>query len=357
MPDKNYWLKKLFFISLLSFACFSSFAQTDSNSIQKTDTPTNTITPIVPKPVKKRHNRNLTKNKLPFDSLLSVGNTAKKDTPTSLLADTTVKKIIADTLKVAVKPTEVKKPIDSIYLKLLDNPYLRTKAKPIYLVINERKRTSKDEKFYLLSGLILLLAFIKLGFNRYFTNLFRLFFQPSFRQKQTREQLQQGDLPSLMLNLFFILLTGAYISFLAEYYFISTMGFWKLWLYASLSLAILYTGKYIFLRFAGWVFNVKEASEAYIFAVYLINKILGIILVPFTLVIAFSQPGILNISITISILLILLLFVYRYVVSYATIYREVKVSAFHFFIYIFAFEIIPLLLIYKTLMLYLNKSL
>ncbi len=169
--------------------------------------------------------------------------------------------------------------------------------------------------------------------------------------------MQQGDLPSLLLNLFFILLTGAYISFLAEYYFISTMGFWKLWLYASLSLAILYTGKYIFLRFAGWVFNVKEASEAYIFAVYLINKILGIILVPFIIVIAFSQPEILNISITISILLILLLFVYRFVVSYATIYREVKVSPFHFFIYIFAFEIIPLLLIYKSLMLYLNKSL
>jgi hypothetical protein len=35
----------------------------------------------------------------------------------------------------------------------------------------------------------------------------------------------------------------------------------------------------------------------------------------------------------------------------------VKVSPLHFFFYVLAFEITPLLLIYKTLMLYLNKSL
>jgi hypothetical protein len=128
-------------------------------------------------------------------------------------------------------------------------------------------------------------------------------------------------------------------------------------LYSALSLIVLYTGKFIFLSFAGWVFNVKEATDAYIFAIYLINKILGVVLVPFTLVIAFAQSNIKNVSITISILLILMLFLYRYLVSYGPVRREVKVSPLHFIFYVFAFEITPLLLIYKTLMLYLNKSL
>ncbi|HEX8277128.1 MAG TPA: DUF4271 domain-containing protein, partial [Segetibacter sp.] len=251
----------------------------------------------------------------------------------------------------------IKRPIDSYYLKLLDNPFLRSKAKPIFLVINERKRISKDEMFYLVLGLLLFLAFIKLVFSKYFQNIFRLFFQPSFRQKQTREQLQQGNLPSLLLNLFFILSAAAYISFLLNYYHITNVGFWLLFSYSSLSLLVLYTGKYVFLSFAGWVFNVKEATDAYIFSIYLINKILGVILIPFTLIIAFSQSDIINVSITVSILLVLLLFIYRYMVSYGPVRREVKVSPLHFCFYVFAFEITPLLLIYKTLMLYLDKSL
>jgi hypothetical protein len=251
----------------------------------------------------------------------------------------------------------VKRPIDSFYRKLLDNPFSRSTANPIYLVINERHSTSKDEMFYMVLGLLLFLAFIKLVFSRYFQNLFRLFFQPSFRQKQTREQLQQGNLPSLLLNLFFICSAAAYISFLLHYYHVLETGFWLLFLYSSLSLLVLYTGKYIFLTFAGWVFNVKEATDTYIFAIYLINKILGVVLVPFTLIIAFSYPSIINVSITISILVIFLLFLYRYLVSYAPVRKEVKVSPLHFFFYVFAFEITPLLLIYKTLMLYLHNSL
>jgi MFS family permease len=225
------------------------------------------------------------------------------------------------------------------------------------LVINERERVTKDEFFYLMAGILLFLAFIKLVFGRFFTNLFRLFFQPSFRQKQTREQLQQNNLPSLLLNLLFVLSAAAYISFLLDYYKFSHYGFWWLFLYSVAALTIIYIGKFIFLSFAGWVFNVKEATNAYIFAVYLINKILAIVLIPFTLVIAFSDTGIINICITLSILIILLLFIYRYIVSYVPVRKEVKVRPLHFFFYILAFEITPLLVIYKTLLIYLNKSL
>lgn len=289
---------------------------------------------------------------------MGVDSTAKSDSFAAVVSDTTHEILPTGTPKIIATPKVViKRPIDSFYLKLLDNPFLRSKAKPIFLVINERKRKSKDEMFYLVSGLLLFMAFIKLIFGRYFQNIFRLFFQPSFRQKQTREQLQQGNLPSLLLNLFFILSASAYISFLLNYYHISDITFWLLFFYSALSLIVLYTGKFIFLSFAGWVFNVKEATDAYIFAIYLINKILGVILIPFTLIIAFSQPDIINVSITVSLSLILLLFLYRYMVSYGPVRREVNISPVHFFFYIVAFEITPLLLIYKTLMLYLNKSL
>lgn len=282
-------MKKLLFILFFSFATCWAIGQADTNKTNsKVDSQVSVRAPL-PKPVKKR----IVPDTASRAATIITADTLKKsDTTNTDTLDSVAPPNIIDE---PVKPVAIKKPIDSFYLKLLDNPFLRSKAKPVYLVINERKAVSKDEIFYLIAGLLLFLAFIKLVFGRFFTNIFRLFFQPSFRQKQTREQLQQNNLPSLLLNLFFFISAGAYISFLLQYYHFTTYGFWRIFLYSIATLMIIYIGKFIFLTFAGWVFNVKEAIDAYIFAVYLINKILGVILIPFTLVIAFSHPEITNV--------------------------------------------------------------
>jgi hypothetical protein len=340
---------------LLSFLCLCAEAQTDTSSSVTKDTVRLKLPRVIKKPPVKRVLADTVKrviidtNKL-IDTLLL---------PDSILTATpdTTNAGITDTLKIRTKPQVLKKPIDSFYLKLLDNPYFRLSGKPLYLVISERQRQSKDEMFYLLAGLLLILAFIRLVFSRYFTNIFRLFFQPTFRQKQTREQLLQSGFPSFLLNLFFILSGAAYISLLISNHQLTYFNFWWLLMYSAIALLVLYTSKFVILTFAGWVFNVKEATDTYIFIVYLINKILGVVLIPFTLLIAFSKAPITDISITVSFLIIGLLFLYRYLVAFAPVHKEVKVSAWHFLFYICAFEIIPLLLIYKTLVLYLDKSL
>lgn len=287
------------------------------------------------------------------DSLVSSNDTLKKDTS---LGDTIVVQA-KDTTNILAKTNMVTKPIDSFYLRLLDNPYLKIKGKPLYFGISERQRNSKDEVFYILSGLLFCLAVVRLGFSRYFTNVFRLFFQPTFRQKQTREQLLQGRFPSLLLNFFFVLSCGTYISFVLMHYRLADQSLWWLLLYSMIALIILYTGKFLLLTLAGWVFDVKEATETYLFAVYLINKILGVTLIPFILIVAFSKPPISEVAITLSLLIIGALFIYRYIVSFAPVRRDVSVSLLHFLFYVFAFEITPLFLIYKTFVLYLSKSL
>ena len=342
-------MKKLLIILFICCSGFNAIAQTDTNEAK---TAVDTTLPLLPKPVLK-----------PVKKHPAIDSFKKRITPDTTKINDSISKadsivhLTANTPKIpAITPT-IKRPVDSFYLKLLNNPFLKTTAKPAYLVINEREPHSKDEIFYLLLGLLLFLAFIKLVFSRYFRNLFRLFFQATFRQKQTREQLLQSNLPSLLLNLFFIFSGAAYISFLLQYYELENIGFWYILLVSASALLILYLSKFIFLSFAGWVFNVKEATDSYIFSVYLINKIIGVTLIPFIFLIAFSQPLIINVSVTVSILLISLLFIYRYFVSYNSVRREVRVNIMHFFFYIIAFEITPLLLIYKTLIIYLHKSL
>jgi hypothetical protein len=272
------------------------------------------------------------------------------------LKDTLKAKDSLSVIPPALQDSPAKATIDTPFNKFLRNPFVQEKE-PLYLLLQERKRQSKDELFYLVTGLVLFLAFTRLVFSKYFANLYRLFFQPTFRQKQTREQLIQNNLPSLFFNLLFILSGGAYITLLGSYFNVSAINFWVLFLYSSASLATLYLIKFLFLRFSGWLFNVREATSTYIFIVYLINKVLGIILIPFVSILAFSNQQIIAVAVTISLLIIASLFCYRYIISYAPVRKEIKVSPIHFFFYISAFEIIPLLLIYKLLMIYIARSL
>ena len=268
--------------------------------------------------------------------------------------DTSAKKGTDTVSKVAKEA--VSKPIDSIYIKLFDNPFFRTTAKPEYLLISEKVHNNKDELFYILLALMFFLGLVKLLFSRYFSNLFRQFIQPSFRQKQTREQLSQNNFPSLLLNLFFIFSGGVFIALLMNYYELSKESFGTNFIYSTVALLTLYAAKYVLLSFAGWVFNVKEATETYIFIVFLINKIMGIVLMPFSFIIAFSHSGIITVSVTYSLLIIFILFLYRYIAAISPVRREIKINILHFVLYILAFEITPLLLIYKTLGIYLAKS-
>lgn len=262
-----------------------------------------------------------------------------------------------------ITPVEIRKngfsgkyPIDSIYLNLLNNPFFNNRLKPVYHVINEKKRNSKDDLFYILLALMFFLSLIKLSFSKYFNSIFRLFIQPVFRMKQSHEQISQNDFPSLMLNLFFIVSSGVFVGLIVNYFGLSQVNFATDFLYATIFLFLLYSGKFVILSFAGWVFDSKDITDTYIHVVFLVNKVMGIALLPFSFIMAFSKPEVITIGVTISMLIILFSFGYRYIVSIVPIRREMKISIFHFFFYIMAFEITPLLLLYKTLGYYLTKS-
>lgn len=215
---------------------------------------------------------------------------------------------------------------------------------------SKRPETGKEGAFYLLCGVIIFFALIKVIFGKYLHDLLAFPFRISLKQKQLREQLLQAPLPSLLLNFFFIITGGIYLAYLLTYkQWLNQESFRMLFLYSSVSLLIIYLAKTVVLKLTGWVFNVTEATNAYIFIVFLINKLIGIFLIPVLLLLAFSQPEVVSVALTISYTGILLLFGYRYRLSYAAVRKEIKVSPFHFFLYLCAFELIPLVLIYRVL--------
>lgn len=242
------------------------------------------------------------------------------------------------------------------YKKWETHPFLPLHKTPLFRIINYQDPQSKDTLFYAMAGLVLLLAFIRFGFPKYFKNLFQIFFQTSLRQKQTRDQHLQENLASLFLNLLFFISGGLYIGLFVQARNWLPNSLWTLSLAGGAVLLVVYLFKFLFLLFAGWVFNMKEATNSYVFIVFMVNKIIGIILMPFLLVMAFSTPEIARIGLTISLGAIGILYGYRYLISFGMVQNKWKINPLHFFLYLCAVELLPLLLIYKVLINFIGGS-
>ncbi len=242
-------------------------------------------------------------------------------------------------------------PFDSCYKAVLLQSKLQLFAAPQFQIEKEKQVLHKEWLFYYILGLSLLFGLLRLSYLRYFNDMFRVFFRTSLRVNQIREQLVQSGLQSLLFNLFFAVAAGTYVYLLIDYFEVSIqVPELSIPLITAGVIALLYLGKYLFLHFSGWLFSMKTAAETYSFVVFLINKIIGIILLPFLFVIAFADRGLAGIAITISLSVITALFLYRFLRAYGPVQAEIKVGRFHFFIFFLAFEIAPLLLIYKVIL-------
>jgi Domain of unknown function (DUF4271) len=237
---------------------------------------------------------------------------------------------------------------------LLQNPYFNFFEAPIVQSAMERPVSGKEALFYLLSAFVLLLAFVKTVYSKYFANMFTVAFSASLKQKQLREQLMQAPLPSLFLNILFVFVLGVYISFLIQKPVGGnfTNSYWLQLLYCIGVVAGIYLVKFVVITFSGWVFNIKDGTNVYLFIVFLVNKLIGIFLLPFLIIMAFAPSSWWNVLITLSYILLAGFLVYRYAVSYGPVRREVKVSQFHFFVYLCAFEIVPMIVIYREILNY-----
>ncbi len=241
---------------------------------------------------------------------------------------------------------------------LQQSKYINSAATPVARITNERAGHFNDLLFYLLLTVVLFLAFLRFFFERYFNNLFRVFFNTSLRQSQLTDQLLQAKQVSLFFNILFTVTGGLYVYFLLRHFnwikdgnAIGNIGL------CILSVALIYFVKYVSLKFTGWLTGYQQAANVYLFVIFLINKILGILLIPFIVIIAFAAGFLQYPAVLISLLMIGLMFLLRFLRSYGLLRKEIKVSRFHFFIYIAGIELMPLLLIYKTLMVLFGKNL
>ncbi len=236
------------------------------------------------------------------------------------------------------------------YQKLMTHPYLPMQTRPSFRINELRIAPNLDGRFYLLIGMLFYLAFIKVTFPKYFSSLFQLIFQSPVRQKQTREQLQQNNLAALFSNILFILNASIFVSLLAVKNAWVDFSLYTCIAYSAALFAGLYVFKFLFLWFSSWLFGQTEAIGNYSFIVFLANKVMGVFLIPAILLLAFSPISVQDFAYNIALIVISILFVYRYLISFSIVRTSLKVSAFHFFLYLCTCEVLPMFVLYKLTM-------
>jgi hypothetical protein len=222
----------------------------------------------------------------------------------------------------------------------------------IYKIEQRFSLPDKDFLFYLIVAILLLYGFINTIYPQYFPKLFSQFNQSTTRMLQNRDQLLQNGFASLTLNICFILSFSLMASLLIFNNHLLPISFWQGYLYISIFFTTLYLVKYICLEVAGAIFNTRELVKSYVFVVFMVNKVLGFLLVPFVLILAFAKPMYYTAAIYGAAGVSVLLLLYRYLFSITSVRNKLHLSSFHFFLYLCAFEILPLLILYKLVVQY-----
>lgn len=239
--------------------------------------------------------------------------------------------------------------MDSVWAK---HPVLLQKA-VVYGIERPHVRMDRTADFYLLVFLCVLLGLIRLSNPRYFQALFRAFWNPTLSNRQLREQLEHATVPNLLMNLFFAMTAGAYLYCVVRLFAPqspSRLSSSLLLVSLMAGVVLVYLIKYLVIRFSGWAFRIGSMTDHYIFNVFLINKIIAVILVPFVVLLAFSNPQWVKPLVVVSMILVGLLLLNRYTRSWQVFGSFFQYSRFHFFTYLCASEILPLAVLTKLLM-------
>ena len=237
--------------------------------------------------------------------------------------------------------------------QLYNQKTISSSAKEVVFKIEQKfALQDKDVLFYGIIGLLFLYAFLIQIAPQYIAKLFSQFSQSSLRMMQNREQLLQNSVASFIMNIGFVMSFSLMATLVIFNAHLLPINFWGAFFYMCLFFLGLYAGKYICLTIAGYVFNTIELVETYIFVVFMINKVLGILLIPFIVIVAFAAPILHPFAIWGAGALMVLLILYRYLFSLTSVRNKLHISSFHFFLYLCAFEIIPLLILYKLIVQY-----
>lgn len=262
---------------------------------------------------------------------------------------------IKDTIQaaIAIRSSRLKQDDFLLTQKILQShPYFNFKDAATFPPYTKKiNPPGKEIYFYGIAALLIIFAILKAGFEKYFSDLMHLFFRRSLKQRQLKQQVIQNSLPSLLFNLFFIIIAGFYAALVINTFLpYPEFTFWELFAGSIIVISCIYVSKYFILKFIGWAFRITKLTDNYIFLIFLVNKIIALVLLPLIVIIALSNKQLSTVAWTLSWVFITGVMIYRYISAASLVRKENSIGFFHFLLYVCAFEVLPTIVLYKGIL-------
>jgi hypothetical protein len=196
--------------------------------------------------------------------------------------------------------------------------------------------------FYSFALLFLFLSLINAVFGSYLQKVFRVFANEGFVYRQAKDQMTQAPFAAFLMNLLFILSGAIFIFFgLGGNRLFTGVERWQSMGLIIVFLVIVYATKYLFLQFMGWIFNLREPFEGYVFIVFLNIKISGILMLFASFLMAFAEPGSSFLIFKLSLFLLGIIFLIRLIRGFQVFSKQARLGLFNFLLAVISLEILP----------------
>jgi hypothetical protein len=222
------------------------------------------------------------------------------------------------------------------------------------LEINDKKELPYNSSLWFLSTIIiclLVLTWIKFFFNKYITQVFTAFFSSNQLSRMFQDKNLLTDRLYTFMNLFFFFTGGLYLfqSIHLSYPELVIKNDIVLYMICILLLVSIFVIRYLLNYLLGFFINRKQVMKEYLHIEFMLYKLYGIVLFPFVILMAFVQHNIQKELMFFSLIIIIVFYIIKLFRGLMLLHKK-GFLIFYTFLYLCTIEILPMLLIYKIIM-------
>jgi hypothetical protein len=233
---------------------------------------------------------------------------------------------------------------------LENNQWYSLSIPKVGLYSAKKVRPNLEWIFYSFLFLLLFVAILGRYSNGLLRKIWKIYLNDGFIFRQSKAQMAQQPVVSIALNILFVFSGGLFIFFGMQWDHQFTGALRWYILFSSFAvIASIYFLKSIFFRILGWAFGQEEAFEDYLFVVFLNNKMMGLIFLLASCLMAFSSTTLSIFIFKFTVFLIVLMLLYRLLRGFQVFSRQSKVGLFTLLLAFMSFELIPTAIIVKVL--------
>ncbi len=222
---------------------------------------------------------------------------------------------------------------------------------------SNRLPKAETSKNYLIAVFFVVLAFFTAVISiarKKLEQSYRAFLNDNFLRQLHRVNQGSFSLSYFLLYLSFFLNAGIFI-YLAANYFGANLPQSIGWVFLiCLGVTLAFLIKHLLLLFTQSVFPISKEIKLYSFSIMVFSIILGIVLLPVNILVAFAPAGLAKIGIWGGLGAIIATYLFRSLRGISIASKYMMLHSFHFLLYLCAVEILPVVVLLKFILLRMN---